>query len=347
LKSSNITKYIQSRVLAKIAATAVLSTLSLSVSANSGGKPVLCIFDIIGKNGPVYDFARDYALAGKSWGTEIVIEAYTDERLVAEDFKTGKCDGMAVTALRGRVFHPFVGSIDAVGGVPSYKHLQTIINLLAQPNSANLMVNGQYEVVGIFPVGAAYVHVNDRSINSIEKAAGKRVAVLDYDKSQARMVQQLGSQPVASEVINFGTKFNNGQVDIVVAPSVAYKPLELYKGIGAKGGIYRFPLLQLTANIIIRKDKFAEGYGQKSREYVAKNFNNAIKQLDKAEKEIPAQTWIDIPQADKDKYFAMMQEARIQLTKEGFYDPKMMKLLKKVRCSLDKTLGECSDKVEG
>ena len=45
-----------------MAAAAILSTLSLGAMANSGGKPVLCIFDIIGKNGPVYDFARDYAI---------------------------------------------------------------------------------------------------------------------------------------------------------------------------------------------------------------------------------------------------------------------------------------------
>lgn len=317
-----------------------------TASAQNANAPLLCVFDIVGKNGPAFGFARDYTLAAKAWGAEMRLEAYTDERLAAEDFKTGKCDAMAVTALRSRAFHPFVGSIDAVGAVPSYKHLRTVINLLAQPNSSALMINGQYEVAGIIPVGAAYVHVNDRAINSIEKASGKRVAVLDYDKSQARMVQQLGAQPVASEIINFGTKFNNGQVDVVVAPAVAYKPLELYKGVGAKGGIYRFPLVQLTANIVLRKDKFPEGFGQKSRDYVAKNFDTAIKQLDQAEKEIPANTWVDISQPDKDKYFLMMQEARFQLTKEGFYDPKMMRLLKKVRCGMDAKLAECSEKTE-
>lgn len=308
--------------------------------------PKMCIFDIVGRNGPAYGFAKDYALEAAQWGAGIDLEAYTDERLAAEDFKTGKCDAMAVTALRARAFNPFVGSIDAVGGVPSYAHLKAIINFLAQPKAADLNSNGNYEVVGIIPVGAAYVHVNDKSINSIEKAAGKRVAVLDYDKSQARMVQQLGAQPVASEVINFGTKFNNGQVDVVVAPAVAYKPLELYKGLGKTGGIYRFPLVQLTADIVIRKDKFPKDFGQKSREYVAKNFDVAVQQVMTAEKGIPNNHWLNIPEKDEAKYFLMMKEARIQLTKEGFYDPKMMKLLKKVRCSMDASRGECSEKSE-
>lgn len=328
--------------------TTALTTVALMAAAGSAlaQGPRMCIFDIVGKQGPAFEFAKDYALEAKAWGANMELEAYTDERLAAEDFKTGKCDGMAVTALRARSFNPFIGSLDAVGAVPSYKHLQTVISVLANPKSANLNESGQYEVAGIIPLGAAYVHVNDRSINSIEKAAGKRIAVLDYDKSQARMVQQLGAQPVASEVINFGTKFNNGQVDIVVAPAVAYKPLELYKGIGSNGGIYRFPLLQLTGNIVIRKDKFPAGFGQKSREYVAKNFKEAIRQIDQAEKDVPKNVWLNIPPSDEAKYFQMMLEARIQLTKEGFYDPKMMALLKKIRCSINKAEAECSTNQE-
>ena len=42
---------------------------------------------------------------------------------------------------------------------------------------------------------------------------------------------------------------------------VAYKPFELYKGLGDKGVIVKFPLTQISANFIIRKDKFPEGFG--------------------------------------------------------------------------------------
>lgn len=331
--------------LTKFLAGTLLLPLALG-GTHAMASQKMCVFDIVGRNGPAFGFAKDYALEAAQWGATLELEAYTDERLAAEDFKTGKCDAMAVTALRARAFNPFVGSIDAVGGVPSYKHLKTVIQFLANPKASTLNINGQYEVAGIIPVGAAYVHVNNKEINSIEKAAGKRIAVLDYDKSQARMVQQLGAQPVASEVINFGTKFNNGQVDIVVAPAVAYQPLELYKGLGKSGGIYRFPLLQLTGNIVIRQDKFPKDFGLKSRQYVAKNFSVAVQQVEQAEQAVPEKHWLNIPDSDRQKYFQMMKEARIQLTNEGFYDPKMMKLLKKIRCSLEPTRGECSDKAE-
>jgi hypothetical protein len=41
-----------------------------------------------------------------------------------------------------------------------------------------------------------------------------------------------------------------------------------------------------------------------------------------------------------------MREARISMTKEGFYDPKMMALLKKIRCKFEPTMAECSSKEE-
>lgn len=46
------------------------------------------------------------------------------------------------------------------------------------------------------------------------------------------------------------------------APIVAFKPFELYKGLGEKGAIVRFPLTQISANFIIRKDQFLRVLGK-------------------------------------------------------------------------------------
>lgn len=324
-----------------------LAALALALTAASAAQAQkLCIYDPVGANGNAFAMAKDYALVAKTWGVNLELKAYTDERVAAEDFKAGQCDGVALTGLRGRQFNQFVGSIDSIGSLPSYKHLRTVIQVLAAPQSEKQMQSGPYEVVGIFPLGAAYVFVRDRSINSIEKAAGKKIAVLDFDKSQAKLVQQLGAQPVSSDITNFTTKFNNGQVDIVAAPGIAYKPFEMYKGLGTTGAVYRFPLVQLTGNMIIRKDKFPEGYGQKSRPYVLTQLDAAEKIIKQAEADIPAKFWLDLSQADKDKYTIMMREARIQLTKDGFYDPKMMAMLKKVRCKIEPGEAECAQSLE-
>lgn len=323
------------------AAAMAASLLAGAVQAQS-----FCVYDPTGAQGPSYAFAKDYALAAKAWGVNLILKAYTDERVASEDFKAGQCDGVAITGLRGRQYNGYVGSIDSIGSVPSYRHLRTVLQVLASPQSDAGMKKGAYEVAGIFPLGAAYVFVRDRSINSIEKAAGKKIAVLDFDKSQAKLVQQLGAQPVSSDITNFTTKFNNGQVDIVAAPGIAFRPFEMYKGLGSTGAIYRFPLIQLTGHMIVRSDKFPAGFGQKSRAFVLTQLDRAYATIKQAEDGIPAKYWLDLTVADQEKYTVMMREARIQLTKDGIYDPQMMRLLKKVRCKIDASAGECADSIE-
>src|SRR6218665_1196918 len=170
-----------------------------------------CIYDPVGANGDAASRARDLALEAKKWNINTTIKVYTDERVAAEDFKAGQCEGLVVTTLRARQFNKFMGSLDAVGGIRSAKEMRAVLQTLANPKVIPLTISGPYQVIGVVPLGAAYVFVNDRSINSIEKAAGKKVAVLDWDKSQAKLVQQMGAQPVASDISNFFGKFNNGQ----------------------------------------------------------------------------------------------------------------------------------------
>jgi hypothetical protein len=134
------------------------------------------------------------------------------------------------------------------------------------------MVNDDYETVAMIPLGAAYIMVNDRKINSLAKAAGKKIAVLDYDKSQAKMVQQIGAQPVSVDLTTVSGKFNNGQVDIMAGPALIFKPFELYKGMTApdgsvKGAIIRFPVIQVTGVMMMHRGKFPDGVGQLIREF--------------------------------------------------------------------------------
>lgn len=311
-----------------------------------GAAQTFCVYDPVGAQGQAFAIAKDYALAARGWGVNLTLQAYTDDRVAAEDFKAGQCDGVAITGLRGRAFNLFAGSIDSVGAIPSYAHLRAVLEVMASPKVADFMRSGPYEVVGVMPLGAAYVFVRDRGINSIEKIAGRKIAVLDFDKSQAKLVQQLGAQPVASELINFATKFNNGQVDVIVAPAIAYKPFEIYKGLAENGAVYRFPLLQLTASMLVRRDRFPPGYGQKSREYMLSQVDAAQRLIEQSESGIPDRYWLELAPADREKYFQMLREARIQLTREGFYDPRMMNMLRKVRCRLQPAQAECAASVE-
>ncbi len=328
----------------------LLAGVALAVSANvmaaAPAKQTLCVWDITGTGGDVFNMMKDYKLAAARWGANLDLKPYTDERIASEDFKAGQCDAVIMTGLRGRQFNGFTGSLDSLGAMPTYEHVKKVLATLSKPNAGALMVSGNYEVAGIAPMGAAYLFVNDRSINNVGKLSGKKIAVLDYDKAQAKMVQKVGAQPVASDITNFAGKFNNGSVDIIGAPAAAFKPLELFKGLGAKGAIAQFPLVQLTLQIYIRQDRFPEGFGQKSREYMYSQYDRAIKLVVDAEKNIDKKYWMTIPEADQEKYTLMIRDARISLTNDGIYDKKTMKLLKQVRCQITPADAECSQNLE-
>lgn len=330
----------------KTLAVAAVTVLAASVSVQANAANKICVFDVLGAQGDAYGLMKDYALAATKMGAAVDLKAYTDERTAAEDFKAGQCDGVLLTGMRGRQFNKFTGSLDSIGAIPTYAVMEKAIATLANPALAPRMVEGKFEVAGVAPAGAAYLFVKSRSINHVDKLAGKKIGIFDYDKSQAKMVQKVGAQPVSSDISNFGAKFNNGAVDIIAAPAMAYKPLELYKGLGKDGAIVRFPIAQLTFQLFIDKDKFPANFGQASRKYWDGQYSRSMRLINKAEKDVPASVWLDLPANDKEGYVVLLRDARISLTKEGIYDPMMMKMLKKIRCSIESGNAECSTNLE-
>jgi len=322
-----------------------VGALGLTINAEAAnGKPVFCIWDIVGKNGPVYTQMEDYRLEALKWGVDLEMKAYTDEKIAAEDFKAGVCDAIGVTGLRGRAFNAFTGTLDSIGAIPTDEHMKTVLQYLADPKLGKLMVNGDYEVAGIGPAGAAYLFTKDRSIDTVGELAGKKFAVLDFDKTQAIMVESIGASPVTASITNFGSLFNNGTVDVIGAPAVAYDALELYKGLGENGAIVNFALIQLTVQVIIRKSKFPEGYGQKSRDFVWSQYPRFMEYINSSTKSIKPSYWLEVPDADKPGYLEMFRQSRIKLRDQGFYDGKMLSFLSKVRCQKEPSLAECTAK---
>ncbi|HAD08083.1 MAG TPA: hypothetical protein DCF62_01260, partial [Porticoccaceae bacterium] len=84
-------------------------------------------------------------------------QPYTSESVVAEDLKAGICDAALMTGMRGRLFNKYTGTIDSIGGLPSDEHMRILLQVLANPKSADKMVQGEYVILGVAPGGAAYV----------------------------------------------------------------------------------------------------------------------------------------------------------------------------------------------
>ena len=314
---------------------------SFSVSAET---QKMCVFDLLGANGPNYAELKDYKTAALAWGVELELMPYSSERVATEDFKAGLCDAVSFTGIRAREFNQFSGSLDAIGALPSYEHLKSVITTVSTKKAAKLMTDGPYEVAGIYPAGAAYMFVNDRSIDTVGELAGKRMAILESDQAQFDMVNYIGASPISTSIANMYSKFNNGSVDITYGPAIVYEAMELYKGLGPKGGIIHFSLAQLTMQIVIRHKAFPAEFGLRSREYALSQFDSLAEIVNRYERNIPQKYWIELPEEDKVGYREVFRQSRIRLRDKGVYNDKMLKLMRILRCKKKPELSECTAK---
>lgn len=311
-------------------AACALAALAFAPAAQAADK-TLCIYDPAGSSGDAFQTAQRYVAAAQGWGVNFTLKPYLDEAVAATDFQNGACDGVLLTGVRTQQFNRKSYSVEALGLTTNYNQLKAAVQVLAKPNASSLMVSGQFETVGIYPAGAVYLYVQDKSNIDISVLAGKKVATMDFDKAAPYMVQQVGATAVQSDVGNFAQKFNNGAVFACYAPATAYEPLELSKGLGSGGGVIKFPLAQLTLQMLIRPEGFPEGFGQKSREWAAGQFDSVLRLTTTAEASINnAGYWVNLDASKTQQYQQMLREVRATLVGNGAYDPTIVKLVERI-----------------
>ena len=307
----------------------------------------LCVFDLLGANGPIYAQMKDYKIAAMNWGVDLQLRPYISEVKAATDFKAGYCDAVSFTGIQSRQFNSFTGSLDAMGALPSYAHLKTVISTISSKQATRLMINIPYEVVGIIPIGAAYLFVNDRSLlsdyaNTEGGISRIRIAVMDNDPAQIELVSLLGTPSISASIAEMYTKFNAGKVDVSYGPAVVYEAMELHKGMQNNGGVIRFPVAQLTLQIIIRKAEFPEQFGQQSRKYTLQQFDKAVMLAKSYEERIAPKWWLSISESNQQRYHDIYRKTRISLRNKGIYNAKMLTIMRRVRCKKEPFRLECT-----
>ncbi len=320
-------------------------SLILSISSFSAfalEDKVFCVWDPVGRNGPVMSFYSDLIPKAQSWGLNIRFVAYTDESVAANDFKAGRCEAVLLTSIMARQFVKFGGTMDAIGAISSEKGLELVLATLARPRAGKLMTQGKYEVVATFPVGSMFAFVNDRNIQSIDDFAGKRMAILNGDPQAKKFSDLAGTSPVNVSLATFAGQFNNGNLDIVLMPALAYNTFELYNGLGEKGGIINYRLYYGMLQTVAKRDMFPEDFGHNMRNYILTRLKAIDKMVKDAEDEIPKKYWIEISQFTKDEIDHFSKRVRMSLKEDNVNHPTALKLLWKIRCRLDNSRGECA-----
>ena len=168
----------------------------------------------------------------------------------------------------------------------------------------------------------------------------------DHDKVQAHLINLIGAQPVSADLRNFVTKFNNGGLDVIFSPAVAYLPMEINKGVGSKGGISRLPLGFTTLQLVIDRTHFPDGFGAAARAYWLSQHDAVLTAVRKAEADIPPQIWVDLKPEEAVAFVTAQHNLRVELGKRGFYDKQGLRFMKRVRCSVHASAPECATRAE-
>jgi len=326
--------------LKKLLAAAM--AVAFSASATALEKKTICTWDPVGKNGPVMTFYSDLKPKAIAWGIDLEFLAYTDEKVASNDFRAGVCDGAHLSAILSRQFVPFSGTLDAIGGITSQSGLEKIIATLASPKAGKILTNESFEAVAAWPVGSMFAFVNDRNIDTVAEFSGKKISVLNEDPQILKLANMVGASPVGTSLATFSGQFNNGNIDILFMPALAYNTFELYHGLGDKGGILDYRMYYGMLQTVIKKDAFPEDFGVKMRSYVVNRLKDINKLVEDAEKEIPGKYWIKTTPETQAEFVKLSRDVRLALKAENKMDPKALKLLWKIRCSENPGDSECA-----
>jgi hypothetical protein len=333
---SNVSVFGKGSTLVLILLLALLSDSVFAIEDKT-----FCVWDPVGRTGPVMTFYSDVIPKAQAWGLRLKFVAYTEETDAVKAFKAGKCEAVVITSILSRQFVQFAGTMDAIGAINSQEGLELAIATLSRPRAGNLMIEGNYEVVTTFPIGSMYAFVKDRSVDTIEEFSGKKLAILNDDPQMKKFADLAGASKVNVTLSNFADKFEKGIVDIVIMPALAYNTFELYKGLGQKGGIIDYRLYYGMLQTISRRDQFPEDFGFNMRNYMLTRLKEMNKMVLDAEEEIPDYYWIETNQFVKDDIDHFSKRVRLSLQDSDVNNSTALKLFWKIRCRLDPSRGEC------
>lgn len=304
-----------------------------------------CVWDMLGKSGPVYATVDDQKLRSLHYGLELTVSAYQDEDELINDLRNGVCDAALMSGARALEFNRFTGTLEALGGVPDITHLQTLMQVVASPKMAEKMESNGYVVLGVASLGENYAYSNNAALNATALFAGKSLSVPATDQSLMAYGKALGADMKSGKPLAIVQDFASGKTDTMLAPIVAFYAAGSGQS-GADTGILQYPLSQSTIQLIGRQERFPTGLAQILREDFLFKFDFYAKRVEKERNNLKKELWREVPHAQQAAIAQQLQKMRLSLREKGVYDAGMLKMERKVRCKIDPERSECSNPVE-
>lgn len=304
-----------------------------------------CVWDILGRAGPIYSTVADQQFRSLHYGLDFSITVYQDEEALIADLQAGDCDAGLISGARALEFNRFAGSIEALGAVPELSHLHTLFTAISSPRMAERMQEGDYTVLGVASMGENYLYTGSSNIVSLQQLKGRKVGVPNYDLSLQALAKQQQFEMQEDRLLRVVDHFAQSDTAAMLAPIVGYH-------IGGAGkvkpnmGIVSFPVSQSTLHLIGRSERFPLGVAQILREDFLLKFEHYVARVETERKAIPAERWFYVSPEMQQQVKKDLREARLSLLNQGVYDATMLRLAKRVRCRGLEETAECQDNSE-
>lgn len=312
------------------------------IDADGKIRRLFCVWDMLGRSGPVYTTVDDQRFRSLHYGLELTLKVYQDEQALINDLQAGHCDAGLISGIRALQFNRYSGTLEALGAVPDNTHLQMLMQVLASPRSAERMSEGDYVVLGAAPLGENYLYTHNNELRSVFQLAGKTLGVPLYDQSLLKLASQTGAQIQRGELLAVVDDFVSGRTDAMLAPLIGFHVAGTGK-VKAGSGIVNMRLSQSTIQLIGRAERFPLGLAQLLREDFLFKFDSYVKRVESERANIRSDVWFAVAAQEQQALEKPLQELRIQLRDQGVYDAQMLRLMKRVRCRINPAATECND----
>ena len=300
-----------------------------------------CVWDVLGKQGPIYTATVDQSLRMKHYGITMDVTAYTNEQDVVDKLKSGECDTSIMSGVQAKQFNDFTGSIGALGGLPSRKHMKYLLQVLASTYTHKKMQQGDYHIVGVLPIGENYLFTHSEKKPTIKRTFRGKASIVANDASQKALFDAFGMKTIQQKnTAAAAGSYNLADVDVIMAPLVGYNMFNLATGL-KHGSIVDYPLSQMTLQVVSRVDTIPPEVGQFLREDLFVKLNMLYREVEKNSREVPREKMVKFSAREEKLLDRKIATIRQQITEEGGYHKGMMKLQRKIRCKIDKTRQEC------
>jgi hypothetical protein len=320
----------------------------LQVDEMVGGRILrtFCVWDPLGKAGPISSTVDDQKLRSLHYGMDLTVITFQDEVELLDALRTDdRCDAALIRGSVAMEFNKFAGTIEAIGGMRQREQVHLLMQVLANPRMASRLTDDKYTVLGVATMGASYRFTSDRSKRSLADFKNQLLAVESIDPSRSEFVSAIGANPVNGSMMSNVQSYADGKVKGMISPIIAY----LVMGTGQISrdvGIFDTPVAQSTIQLIGHTEKFPPGLAQILREDFLFKFDNYARRVDNEMALIPGEFWMKDTKADVQKMEQIALDVRLKLREEGYYDPAMLRLQRKIRCKFEPARSECTNPKE-